>query len=535
MTTPTGHKEASTTLDARVSSASCSGLHGPRWSAALAVVGGLATDSAFPGRSWWPMAFIGVALLLLALRRDSARWGFAVGALYGLAFFLPHVWWANVAVGQPIGWVALAVFQALYLAAFGAAWVWVRRGPWVRERPLAQVVAVTVLWVGVEQLRGRWPFGGFPWGTLAFSQTDAPLLRLAPVGGEPLVSGVVVALGALLALTLVRLSVRRLASAGAYLTVGFAIVFLPALVPLNTGAESGSLRVGAVQGNVPTRGAEAMSQARAVAANHADGTRALLQQVDHGELDLVLWPESASDIDPRTDPGVAAAVDDAARTVGAPILLGTQRFVPGFRYNNYILWEPGVGANPDVEYTKQRPVPFGEYVPYRDFFRRLAPVVDRIATDMVPGTGRALVQVPITRLGRDVPITIAICFEVAYDDLIREGVRDGGELIVIPTNNASFGLTQESTQQLAMSRFRAAEHGRAVVQISTVGVSALIGPDGDVLASTGLFTADQMAGELPLRTSLTLADRLGEWPGKIVNGLGIVLLVAGVVGRRTAR
>ncbi len=528
-------EEAGAPVRARVRSAADSGRHGRRWSAALAVVGGLATDTAFPGRSWWPMAFIGIALLLLALRRDSARWGFVVGALYGLAFFLPHVWWANEAVGQPIGWVALSVFQASYLAVFGAAWVWVRRGPWVRERSWAQVAAVAVMWVGVEQLRGRWPFGGFPWGTLAFSQTDAPLLRLAPVGGEPLVSAAVVALGALLALTVARLSARRLAVAGTYLAVALSFMFMPALVPLNTGAESGSLRVGAVQGNVPTRGASAMSQAREVAANHADGTRALLEQVDPGELDLVLWPESASDIDPRTDPGVAAAVDDAARTVGAPILLGTQRFVPGLRYNTYILWEPGVGANPEVEYTKQRPVPFGEYVPYRDFFRRLAPVVDRIATDMVPGTERALVQVPITRLGRDVPITTAICFEVAYDDLIREGVRDGGELIVIPTNNASFGLTQESTQQLAMSRFRAAEHGRAVVQISTVGVSALIGPDGDVLASTVLFTADQMVGELPLRTSLTLADRLGEWPGKIVNGLGIVLLVAGVVGRRTAR
>lgn len=481
------------------------------------------------------MALVGVALLLLALRRDSARWGFVVGALYGLAFFLPHVWWANDAVGEPIGWVALSVFQALYLAAFGAAWVWVRRGPGVRERAWSQVVAVAVLWVGVEQLRGRWPFGGFPWGTLAFSQTDAPFLRLAPVGGEPLVSGVVVALGALLALTLARVSARQVRSAGAYLTVALAIVFLPALVPLSTGAEQGTLRVGAVQGNVPTQGAEATSQAREVAANHADGTRALLEQADPGDLDLVLWPESASDVDPRTDSGVAAVVDDASRAVGAPILLGTQRFLPGLRYNTYILWEPGAGANPEVEYTKQRPVPFGEYVPYRDFFRRLAPVVDRITTDMVPGTGRALVQVWIARLGRTVPITTAICFEVAYDDLIREGVLAGGELIVIPTNNASFGLTQESTQQLAMARFRAAEHGRAVVQISTVGVSGLIGPDGDVLATTGLFTAEQMVGELALRTSLTTADRLGEWPGMVVSALAVILLVAGLGRRRTAR
>lgn len=505
------------------------------WCALVAVAAGLVTETAFPGRSWWPMAFLGIALLVLALRRDSARWGFIVGLLYGLGFFLPHVWWANEAVGQPIGWVALSLFQALYLGGFGAAWVWVRRGAWVREREWLQVMAVTILWVAVEQLRGRWPFGGFPWGSLAFSQTDSPLLRLAPVGGEPLVSGVVVATGALLAAVLLNLWTRRLGAAGLRLGAALAAVLLPGLLPLSTVAESGTLRVGAVQGNVPSPGAEAMSQAREVAANHADGTRALLEQVDPGELDLVLWPESASDIDPRTDDGVAAAVDDAARAVDAPILLGTQRFLPGLRYNNYILWVPGAGADPEVEYTKQRPVPFGEFVPYRELFRRLAPVVDRITTDMVAGTGEALVEVGIERLGRSVPIATAICFEVAYDDLIREGVLGGGELIVIPTNNASFGLTQESSQQLAMSRFRAAEHGRAVVQISTVGVSGLVAPDGDLLAATGLYTAEQMVAELPLRTSITIADRLGEWPGALVDVLGLLMLAAGLVSRRDSR
>ncbi|EYR64509.1 acyltransferase [Actinotalea ferrariae CF5-4] len=505
------------------------------WSVVLAVAAGLVTETAFPGRSWWPMASVGVAVLLLALRRDSARWGFVVGLLYGLAFFAPHVWWANEAVGQPIGWVALSVFQALYLGGFGAAWVWVRRGGWVRRHAWLQVVAAAVLWVAVEQLRGRWPFGGFPWGSLAFSQTDSPLLRLAPLGGEPLVTGTVVAVGALLAAFVTRATTRRAGAAGLSLLVAVAVVLLPVLVPLSTGAESGTLRVGAVQGNVPTQGAEAMSQARQVVANHAAGTRSLLEQVDPGELDLVLWPESASDIDPRTDADVAAVVDGAARAVAAPILLGTQRFSPGLRYNDYILWEPGSGADPTVQYTKQRPVPFGEYMPYREFFRRLTPVVDRITTDMVAGTGQAMIQVDIERLRRSVPIATAICFEVAYDDLIREGVLSGGELIVIPTNNASFGLTQESTQQLAMSRFRAAEHGRAVVQVSTVGVSALIGPDGGVLDTTGLFTAEQMVAELPLRVSLTPADRLGEWPGLAITVLGVVLLVAGFVRRRPHR
>ncbi|MFH5823299.1 apolipoprotein N-acyltransferase [Georgenia sp. AZ-5] len=498
-----------------------------RWTVLLAVAGGLATETAFPGRSWWFMAYLGVALLLLALRRDSARWAFVVGFLYGLAFFLPHIWWANEAVGEPIGWVALSVAESLYLGAFGSLWVWARRGSWLRARTWLQVPAAAVLWVAGEQVRGRWPFGGFPWGTLAFSQTDAPLLRLAPLGGTILVSAVVVSLGALLAVVLVHLRSLRVGSASAAFVVAVGVLFVPLMVPLGTQAEAGALRVGAVQGNVPTEGAAAMSQARAVAANHAEGTLALLDRVEPGELDLVLWPESASDIDPRTDPDVAAAVDGAARAVDAPILLGTQRFLDDVRYNDYILWEPGAGS--DASYTKQHPVPFGEYIPYRDFFRRFTSAVDLVTTDMLPGTGLATVPVPIDRLGRTVPVTTAICFEVAYDDLIRESVVDGGELIVIPTNNASFGMTQESTQQLAMSRFRAVEHGRAVVQISTVGVSGVISPNGVVQERTGLWTAEQMLETLPLRTSITLADRLGQWPAAVTTALAVALLAAGLL------
>ncbi|WP_298455817.1 apolipoprotein N-acyltransferase [uncultured Cellulomonas sp.] len=506
--------------------------HPPRpWTLGLAVAGGLLTDTAFPGRSWWPMAYVGIAMLVVALRRDSARWGFLVGLAWGLGFFLPHLWWADGAVGQPIGWVALSVAQAAAVGLLGAAWVWGRRVPPVRRSPWLGALAFAVLWVAVEQLRARVPFGGFPWGRLAFSQTDAPLLALAPFGGTTLVSGAVAVVGALLATALGDVGRRRAAGAVAVAAV---VALGPALVPLPTRAEAGTLRVGAVQGNVPARGAEAMSQARAVAQNHADGTAALLDRVDPGDLDLVLWPESASDVDPRTDDDVRAVVDGAAEAIGAPVLLGTQRFFPEVRFNDYILWQAGEGSA--AAYTKQHPVPFGEYVPYRDVFRAITPLVDLIGRDMAAGTEVALLPVPVERLGRPVPLTTAICFEVVYDDLIRESVVAGGELVVIPTNNASFGLTQESTQQLAMSRFRAAEHGRAVVQISTVGVSGMVAPDGEVLDRTGLFTAEQMVQELPLRTSLTVADRLGGWPATVVDAAALALLAAGLwAGRRRGR
>jgi apolipoprotein N-acyltransferase len=391
-----------------------------------------------------------------------------------------------------------------------------------------------VLWVAVEQLRSSWPFGGFPWGLLAFSQTDAPLVRAASLGGTTVVSLLVVVVGALLALAVVHLRTWRVGSASAAVVLAAVALAGPWLVPLPSRAEAGTLRVGAVQGNVPTAGAEATSQAREVAANHAAGTEALLGQSAPGALDVVLWPESASDIDPRTDADVASTVDAAARAVDAPILLGTQRYVDDpdqdglrIRYNEMVLWEPGGPTG--TTYTKQHPVPFGEYMPYRDFFRKFTSAVDLITVDMAAGTGTGLVPVAVDRLGRDVAIGVGICFEVAYDDLIRDAVTAGAEILVIPTNNASFGYTQESTQQLAMSRFRAVEHGRAVVQVSTVGVSGIISPNGVVMDSTELFTAAQMTEALPLRTTTTFAARLGGWPAAVVEIVAALALLAGLV------
>ena len=150
----------------------------------LALAGGLVTDAAFPDRGWWPLAFVGVAALFWALRRDGARWGFLVGLVWGLAFFLPHLWWANYAT-ETVPWVALSVMEACFVAVLGAAWVWARRWPWLAGRPWAQAVAFALLFVGVEQARTEVPFGGFPWGRLAFSQADSPLGRAAWLDTQP--------------------------------------------------------------------------------------------------------------------------------------------------------------------------------------------------------------------------------------------------------------------------------------------------------------------------------------------------------------
>jgi len=497
----------------------------------LGALGGVALWAAFPDVGWWPTAFLALGLLFVALGRDSARWNFLVGTVFGLVFSLPHLWWANYAVGV-VPWVALATAKALVVGLFAAGWSWARRGEVIWRSAALQVLAFAVLWVGAEELVAVWPFGGFPWGRVAFSQADSLVGQFAWLGGVPLVSALVAAGGALVGLAL--LAVRRLdlgVAAGALLlVVGLAAGGL--LLPLQDRAEAGRLTVGAVQGNVPNRGLDSFLQEREVLENHVAGTHALADR--DVELDVVLWPENGSDIDPRVDADAGAAVAGAARAVDAPVLVGSLEYPPeGGRYNVSILWDPEQGAI-DV-YAKQRPAPFAEYIPMRDLARRFSDAVDRVRTDMLPGTEVAVVDLPSERLGREVPLGVGICFEVAYDRIIREAVQHGAELLVIPTNNATFGMTAESTQQLAMSRLRAIEHGRATVQISTVGVSGIITPRGRVVEQTELFTPAQMVAELPLRTTLTPATRYGDVIAWGMRGLAVVIVLAGMAGAARVR
>lgn len=501
-----------------------------RWlTLVLAAAGGVLTRLAFPDPGVSLLAPVGMALLYLALRRDSARWNALVGLVWGLTCFGPMITWADDAVG-PVPWLALTVLEAAYIALFGAGWAWARRGHAVWRSGAWQLPAFVLLWVAVEELRSSWPFGGFPWGRLAFSQADSPLSAVMWLGGTPLLSAVVAALGVLLGRAV--LAARQVAlgrTLGALGTVG-ALVLGSLLVPLDTAAQSGALRVGAVQGNVPEPGRlDAFGERRQVLDNHVTGTRALLEDVAPGELDVVLWPENGTDIDPQVDQEAADLIDEVAQEVGAPMLVGTVQYPPeGGRFNTAVLWQPGVG--PVATYSKQRPAPFAEYIPLRSFVRHFSDAVDLVTRDMIAGTEPGVVPLESPRLERTVVLGDVICFEVAYDAIVRESVAEGGEILVVQTNNASFGWSDESTQQLAMSRLRAIEHGRATVQISTVGVSAVIAPNGAATQRTELFTADRMVATLPLRDTLTPATRAGDWPALTAAVLGVWAVLAGMVG-----
>lgn len=487
------------------------------------VLGGLSLALAFPPYGWWPAAPVGVALVSLSCRGRSVRAGAAVGLAAGLGLFVPLLSWLSV-VGVD-AWLLLAGLQALFFGGLGAALAATGR--------LAGWPAWTAcLWVAQEALRDRIPFGGFPWGRLGFSAAGSPFAPYAALGGVPLVSAAVALVGSLLAALLVwRGRKQALALTGAALvaTAAFAVP-VPAA---GTGAGGPAYAtVAVVQGNVPGSGLEAFARRAAVLDNHVATTERLAADVRAGRLPAptaVIWPENSSDLDPYTEPTASAAISSAARAVGVPLLVGAVIDGPGFDHvrNTGIVWDPATG--PGERYVKRHPVPFGEYVPFRAQLGRLVGRFSLVPNDFAAGKRPGVLTVGPVRLA-DV-----ICFEVAYDGVVADAVRSGGRVLVVQTNNATYGRTAETHQQLAMARLRAIEHGRTVLVAATSGVSAMVAPDGSVRQQSAEFTAVNLVARVALRDRLTVADRLRSGPEWVLTLAGLAALGGAWIGRQWPR
>jgi apolipoprotein N-acyltransferase len=504
------------------------------WRTALALLGGTLLLFAFPGYDLVALAPLGPAALALAVRGQRFRSGVWLGLVFGAAFFIPLLSWTGIYVG-PLPWLALALWEAIQLALLGGATALTSR---LRFWPLW----TAALWVADEALRGRFVLDGFPWGRLGFSQTEGPLLSLAAYGGVPLVSFAVALAGALLAAAVpalirawqasgddtagergpaLRAAVVAVAGVLAVPLVG-GLAWLPLPGPsLTEGGPTTTIAV--IQGNVPRAGLDFNAQRRAVLDNHAERTIELAAAVADGreaQPDVVLWPENSSDIDPYLNEDAARVISRAAEAIQAPILVGAIVEGPGrFISNTAIVWDPEDG--PGDTYVKRHPVPLAESVPARSFFRFFSPYIDRV-TDQKAGEEVGVLDAGGATLGD------LICFEVVYDGLVHDIVDRGAEYVVVQTNNATFGFTDESAQQLAMSRLRAVEFGRTVVVSATSGISAIVAPDGTVVRSSQLFTPAVFVEDIARRHSTTIALRLGALPEWGLTALGLAALVVAV-------
>jgi apolipoprotein N-acyltransferase len=493
------------------------------WALLAALAGGLALTAAFPPLGVWPLAPLGPALLVVALWRRSLRASLVIGLLFGLALFVPLLsWLINLAW---YAWGALALAEAVIFALLTV-------GQQVLLRLPAWPVAVAGWWVAAEALRGRWPYA-FPWGRLAMSQAGAPTAPWTAIGGAPLLSFLLALAGTTLAwLLLTRGTARRAVPALAF-SAAAGLALAGGLLPVdNVPPGTPTATIAAIQGNVPhARNLPDLLRATTVTANHAQATERLAAEVRAGTRpapDLVIWPENSIDLDPGRYPVVYATISAAVRAIDRPVLVGEVLQNP--LRNVGQLWTPGRGPGP--MYVKRQLVPFGEYIPFRGLLSHITSLVALQPHDFTAGRRPVVFRIGKIRLG-DV-----ICYEIGFDSLVRSEVTAGANLLTMQTNDASFevdGQTGESLQQLAMARMRAVESDRAIVVASTTGVSAVIAPDGAVLARTGTWRQAVLDERVPLVSTVTLADRVGQWPEYVITGLTLAAFawtVAAALRRR---
>ena len=494
--------------------------------AGLALLAGASLNLAFPPVGWWWFAPLPVAALSALTVGRTGKQGAFIGLGFGLGFAWVMFQWLRVL--GPGAQEALGTMEALYFIPLGAGLARVSRIKLV-------LLWQPCLWIGEEFLRSRWPFGGMPWGRLAFSQPHTPFTPFAAVAGAPLLSFAVALSGVLLwrAATIVMRDRRSgIRAAAAFAVAAVVVPVLGFAVPLTSPDSGKQVGIALIQGNVPRIGLDYLGQQAAVLDDHLKETLALAAQVQQGKLpkpDIVVWPENASDIDPYQDPNAAAAISQAVQAVGVPVLVGAVVGAPdGNDLNRLIVWDPVTG--PGATYDKQHLVPFGEYLPFRAELTKLITRFNRIPTDFEPGHRTGVLTIG------PVKAATVICFEVAYDGVVRDAVNAGGQVLLVPSNNATYGRTGQTEQQLAISQVRAVEHGRWTMEAATSGVSAVIAPDGRVVQRTGEFVPAIIDAQVRLNTSRTLADRLGAAPEWAATLAGLAAMVmAGGRGRDLVR
>jgi apolipoprotein N-acyltransferase len=508
------------------------GVAALRWVAAP--VTGALLAAAFPALDLGVLALVALVPLLLAVETVRPRHAAVLGYLAGLTFFGLHLLWIAQFLSWTgaVAWLAWGALSAVQAVAFAAFFALV---PATRPLGAWRLLVLPAAWAVLELLRAYHPIGGFPWGLLALSQHDAgPLLPLARVVGGFGLAAVIVAVNLAVAFFIQALVAgqegprwRRLVPLVGLPLLVAGLAGARLLVPAAPAPSGPALDVVVVQAGL--RGGHGLAQGQTteqVFDNHVRRTETLA--LTPGDPpDLVVWGEGAADADPIGNPERQAAIARAAAAARAPILLGaTTSIDQDHRATEGLLYTPE-GQLAD-RYQKRRLVPFGEFVPFGSVLGRLIPATrEGVPDDKVPGQRLEPLLIDGTRVG---PL---ICWESAYPGDARQLARDGSQVLLIMTNNASFGTGAGPRQHLAAGQLRAVETGRTIVQAAVTGISAVIDPAGRTSSETGLYQDTVIRVQAAPRNGLTPYVRYGRGIEAAMIGVTVGgLLLAGVLWRR---
>ena len=431
----------------------------------LSALSGLLLSGAYePIGQWW-LAPIALAAHMYALTVTERKLLSSLIFAFTLNAIVLH--WSSTFVGS-VPWLILAVGLSFFYMPLALVSRW-------------GIASYPFLFIVLEEIRNRFPFGGFGWVRIAYTQADAPYSKIAAIGGAPALSAAVllIALTIFFALQL-RFSILQL------------VPLLLLLVPINLD-NVGSSKVLLIQGDVPQMGLDFNSRAKAVFNNHFDLTKKSLAQ--DSNVDFVLWPENSVDVDPFQNLDIKISLD----SIQKPLIIGAIVYKGNKLLNTSILWG---GELPPI-YIKQHLTPFGEYIPLRSIASKISPLTDRVQ-DFEPGQGTQFFVI------NEAVIAPVICYELIDDQILSEAAQ-GSNLLAVQTNSATFGMSAESAQQLSITRIRAIEHGRNIVSVSTTGYSAVIDYRGKVIQKSSMGTAETIRAEVDLLEGQTPRDKVGNW------------------------
>ncbi|MGE0456163.1 MAG: apolipoprotein N-acyltransferase [Vicinamibacteria bacterium] len=487
----------------------------------LAALSGLLLVLSFPKFGHGAVAWAALLPLLIALPGVSGwpalRLGYVTGAVAGLGL----LYWTALVVTQfgglslPVAALVMALL-CLAVAAFPAAFAWVV-ARWLERLGPAGLLLAPLAWVATEMVRSYTALR-FPWALLGYSQWSQPaVIQIASLTAVYGVSALVASSSAALAYCAhePRLARRIGALAGALALIGGATLWgaLSIGAPLDP---SGRVRVGLVQASIP------QDQKWSEQAYFDNLTKhvALTRRAAAEGAKLIVWPESAVPYRFDDDPGAADLLRNLARETGAHLAFGNDDHHGGVHYVGAKMLAPD--GRLALRYHKMRLVPFGEYVPLQPLLtlggRYAAKLVQQVA-DFTPGE-----RAEIGAAGR--PLGIFICYEAIFPDLVRQFTESGAELLVNVTNDGWYGRTSAPYQHLAMAVFRAVENRRYLVRAANTGISAIVDPWGRVQASTRLFEARALVGEVSYLRAQTAYSRFGDVFGWacLLASLGLTLM-----------
>ena len=445
---------------------------------------GIILSGAFAPLDLWFLLPLALSIFLYAVTKT--RHPFIVSFIFAMVFNFLTLSWTGIYVGlNPV--VLLVLLQSLFYLPLG--FISYKRNRYSRIWLLLPILLCA------DELRSIFPFGGFGWNRLSFSQSGSPYIDVAKYFGDTGLAFVAISLG---------IAFYLLWARAQFASVAFILLFTSIfiLIPYMPSQEKtwGTASILGIQGNVPRLGLDFNSQAQEVFEYHLKETEIALKEISQ-KTDLIVWPENSVDVDPFKNKEVGSKISEIATKYQTPIIVGAVLKSEKGPINASIMWN-SLGLV-QSSYVKRELTPFGEYIPLRNLAQLVSPLTKNVS-DFQPGNRL------ITHNMEDIRVGPIICYEVIKDSAVASMAKKSNFLLV-QTNNATFASSAQSEQQLNISRIRAVENQRWVMSISTTGVSAIIDNHGNVVVKTNQNVPAAIYGEVKLFTNLSLANRLGDW------------------------